>query len=64
MYFYCHYINKGFKPEYLYELPIYTKTLFMAAMDMEIERKNKYLETQNELVSNSEGVMPVLPIQF
>lgn len=64
MAFYCHFIKKGFKPEYLFELPLYTKTLFAAVMNQEIEEKNKYIEIQNELLKESDGVMPMFPLKM
>lgn len=60
--FLTHFIKKGFKPEYLHNLPTYTKTLFAAVMDDEIEEKNKYAEIQSELLKKSDGVSPVFPI--
>lgn len=64
MYFYHHYIQKGFTPDYLSSLPIYTKTLMMASLDIEIEKENKRLKIQEKLLKNSDGAMPVFPIQY
>lgn len=64
MYFYHHYIQKGFTPDYLASLPIYTKTLMVASLDIEIEKESKRLKVQEKLLKNSDGAMPVFPIQF
>lgn len=55
MFFYCHYIQKGFKPEYLANLGLFTRNLFVASMDLELEERNSNNKIRMELLKEQKG---------
>ena len=63
MYFYHHYIQKGFTLEYLYNLNFYSKQFMTASLDIELSKENKRKEIQDKLLKDG-GAMAVFPVQL
>ena len=53
MYFYHHYLQKGYKIEYLINLDFWTKQFMAASLEIELSRRNEIIQSGN--------CMPVIP---
>lgn len=64
MYFYHHYLQKGYELEYLFDLGFYSKKFMTASMDIELDKENKRMQLQEQILKNSGGALPVLSVQI
>lgn len=60
MYFYHHYLKKGYKMEYLLALDFWTKEFMVASLDLELKESNEEREQKSELLQK--GVMAVVTL--